>query len=105
VDVDVAEAGEVEHPLGDDAAVGDDDDGVGGYGFEAGTEFGVGLEALGLEDGEAEGESELLDGGDVELELAAGGAVGLGEDEHDFVARVDEGPEAGNGEFGGAAED
>lgn len=105
VDIDVAEARQVEHPLGDDAAVGDDDDGVGGYGFEAGAEVEIGFEALGLEDGEAEGEGELLDGGDVELELAAGGAVGLGENESDFVARVDEGLEAGNGEFGGSAED
>ncbi len=37
--------------------------------------------------------------------LAAGRAVGLGEDEGDFVACVDEGLEAGNGEFGGSAED
>jgi hypothetical protein len=50
-------------------------------------------------------EGQLLDRGDLELVLAAGGAVGLGEDEGDFVAGVDEGLEAGNGEFGGSAED
>ncbi len=49
--------------------------------------------------------AQLLDGGELELLLAAGGAVGLGEDEGDFVAGVDEGLEAGDGEFGGSAED
>ena len=41
----------------------------------------------------------------MELVLAAGGAVGLGEDEGDLVAGVGEGLEAGNSEFGGSAED
>jgi hypothetical protein len=37
--------------------------------------------------------------------LAAGWAVRLGEDEGDFVTGVDEGLKAGDGEFGGSAED
>ena len=41
VQVDAAEAGQGEHPVRDDAAVGDDEDGVGGDGFELGAEVGV----------------------------------------------------------------
>ncbi len=105
VDVNVAEAREVEHPLGDDAAVSDYDDGVRGNLFKKSTKFGVGFESLGLEDGKTEGEGELLDRRDVKLELAAGRAVGLREDERNFVARVDDGLEAGDSEFWGSAED
>ena len=105
MDVDITEAGELEHPGGDDASVGDDDNGFGGEAFEGGAEVRVVFEAIGLEDGEAEGEGSLLDRGEAELELATGGAVGLGEDEGDFMVGVDQGLEAGNGEFGGAAED
>ncbi len=39
--------------------------------------------------------ASCLTGGDLEFLLAAGGAVGLGEDELDLVARVDQGLEAG----------
>jgi hypothetical protein len=105
VDVDIAEAWKVEHPLRDDAAVGYDDDGVGDEGFKGRAEAGVVLEVLGLEDGEIEALGELLDGGKLEFLLAAGGTVGLGEDEGDFMAGVDESLEARDGEFWGSAED
>ena len=52
VQVDVAERREIEHPLRNDAAVADDDDGVGLEGGELGAEFVVGLDAVGLGDGE-----------------------------------------------------
>ena len=42
VQVDVAERREIEHPLRNDAAVADDDDGVGLEGGELGAEFVVG---------------------------------------------------------------
>ena len=48
---------------------------------------------------------QLLDWRDVDFLFAAGGAVGLGKDEGYFVAGVDEGLEAGDGEVRGAAED
>ena len=51
VQVDVAEWREIEHPLRNDAAVADDDDGVGLEGGELGAEFVVGLDAVGLGDG------------------------------------------------------
>ncbi len=48
--VDVTERREIEHPLGNDAAVADDDDGVGLEFGELGAEFVVGLDAFGLGD-------------------------------------------------------
>ena len=61
--------------------------------------------AVGLEDGDAQAGGQLLARRYLELLLAAGGAVGLGEDEGDLVAGVDQRLEAGNSEFGGSAED
>jgi hypothetical protein len=40
----------------------------------------------------------------VEFQTAAGGSVGLSDDEGNFVAGGDDGFEGGNGEFGGATE-
>ena len=51
VQVDVAERREIEHPLRNDAAVADDDDGVGLECGELGAKFVVGLDAVRLSDG------------------------------------------------------
>ena len=58
--VDVAERREVEHPLRDDAAVADYDDGVGLEGGELRAEFFVGLDAVGLGDREIQFQRGLL---------------------------------------------
>ncbi len=60
VQVDVAEGRKVEHPLGDDASVADDDDGVGLEGGELGAEFVVGLDAVGLSNREIQPQGGLL---------------------------------------------
>ena len=80
MEIDVAERREVEHPLGNDAAVADDDDGVGLEGGELGAEFVVGLDAVGLGDGEVQFQSGFFDGGLDEFQAASLGAVGLGYD-------------------------
>jgi len=51
VQVDVADRREIEHPLRNDAAVANDDDGVWFQGGELGAEFLVSLDAVGLGDG------------------------------------------------------
>ena len=60
VQVDVAEWREIEHPLRNDAAVTDDDDGVGLEGGELGAEFVVSLDAVGLSDGEIQFRALIL---------------------------------------------
>jgi hypothetical protein len=82
---------EVEHPLGDDAAVGYDEDGFGADVFELLAEFEVVLDLLGLEDGDVVFEGCLFDGRDLEFHASASGAVGLGEDEGYFVAGGNDG--------------
>ena len=49
--------------------------------------------------------ASCLTGGACSSMLAAGGAVGLGEDQRDLVAGGDDGLERGDGELGRAAED
>ncbi len=60
VQVDVAERRKIEHPLRNDAAVADDDDGVGFEGGELGAEFVVGLDAVGLGDGKIQFAARIL---------------------------------------------
>ena len=105
VQVDAAEPGQSEHPRGDDAAVGYDDDRVGGDGLKLGTELGVVADFFRLSDGEAGGYRGLLDRRGVELLAAAYGAVWLRYDERDFIARREQCLEGGDGEAGCAAED
>jgi hypothetical protein len=105
VEVDVAVAWEVEHPLGDDAAVGYDDDGLGANVLELLAEFEVVLDFLGLQDGDIVFEGCLFYGWDLEFHASACGSVGLGEDEGYFVACSEDGFEGGNGELRGSAED
>ena len=52
VEINVTQRREIEHPLRDDAAVADDDDGLRFDGGELAAEFVVGLDAVGLGDGE-----------------------------------------------------
>jgi hypothetical protein len=105
VDIDVAEAREIEHPLGDDPAIGDDNNGVWSDGFQMGAELKVVLDALRLENRKAEASGKLLDEGNLKLLLTASGAVRLGKDQGDFVAGINQGLQAGDGEFGGSTED
>jgi len=81
VEVDVAERREIEHPLRDDAAVADDDDGVGLEGDELSAEFFVLLDSVGLGDGKVQLERRLFDRGSDKFETAAFGTVGLSHDE------------------------
>ena len=104
VQVDVAERREIEHPLGNDAAVADDDDGVGLEGGELGAEFVVGLDAVGLGDGKVQFQGGLFDGRWDEFEAAAFGAVGLSDDEMDAESGGDKFLERGDGEARGSAE-
>ena len=85
--VDVAEGREVEHPLRDDAAIADDDDGVGFDGGELGTELIVRLDLVGLRDGKIQFLRGLFYRRSDELEAASFWAVGLGDDEVDTMAR------------------
>ena len=104
VQVDVAERREIEHPLRDDAAVADDDDGVGLEGGELGAEFFVGLDAVGLGDGEIQFQGGLFYWAMHEFEAAAFGAVGLRDDEVDAESGGDQFFERRDGEGRRAAE-
>ena len=103
--VDIAEAGKIKHPLRDNPPIRDNDDGFWSNGFQLGAQLRVVLDALRLEDRKAETKSKLLDRRKLEFLFAAGRAVRLGEGQGDFVASVDEGLQAGDGEFRGSAED
>ncbi len=104
VQVDVAERREIEHPLGNDAAVADDDDGVRLEGGELGAEIVVGLDAVGLGDGEIQFERGFFDGRWDEFEAASFGTIGLSHDEMDAEAGVDQLFKRGDGEVRRAAE-
>ena len=80
MDVDIAEAGEIKHPLRDNPPIRDDDDGVWSNGFQLGTELEIILDALRLENRKTEANGELLDRRNLKLLFAAGWAVRLGED-------------------------
>jgi hypothetical protein len=53
VQINVSVGRDVEHPLGNDATVGDDEDGVRGDALELGAEFEIIFDLLGLGDGDA----------------------------------------------------
>ena len=59
--IDIAKRREIEHPLRNDAAVADDDDRVWFDGGDLSPELIVGLDALGLRDGQVEFERRFLD--------------------------------------------
>ena len=105
VEVDAAEPWEGQHPGGDDAAIGYDDDGVGGDGLKLGVQCGVVADFFWLRDGEAGCECGLLDRRSGELLAAANGAVGLRDNQRNLMTCREQSFEGGNGEAGGAAED
>jgi hypothetical protein len=80
MDVDVAEAGEIKHPLGDDPAISDDNNGIRSNGLQTGAKLRVVLDVLRLEYRKAEAGGKLLDRRNLKLLFAAGWAVRLGED-------------------------
>ena len=96
---------DVEHPLGDDAAVSHNDDGVGLDRGELRAEFFVGLDFLWLGDGQIEFQRGLFHRGCDEFEASAFGAVRLSDHEMDAVAGLDQLFQRGNGEARRAAED
>jgi hypothetical protein len=104
MEVDVAVAGEVKHPLGDDAAVGYDENGVWLDGLELRAELLVVLDLLRLYDGDAVRLSGLLYGRGLEFHAATCGTVWLGDDKGDLVAGEDC-FEGWYGELGCSAED
>lgn len=86
MDVDIAEAREIKHPLGNNSAIGDDNNGVRSDGLKIGAKLRVVLDALMLENRKAKASGELLDGWNLKLLLAASRAVRLGKNQSDFVA-------------------
>jgi len=68
------------------------------------SEFGVDLDLLRLHDGDTVGKGRAFHRGRVQFHAAAGGAVRLGYNESDVVAR-DEGLERWHGELGRSTED
>jgi hypothetical protein len=65
MDVDVAEAGKIKHPLRDNPPIRDDDDGVWSNGFQLSTELKIILDALRLENKKTEANGELLNRGNL----------------------------------------
>src|SRR5215469_18551388 len=105
VQVEIAEPREIDHPLRNDAAVADDDDGVRGERGECGLELGVPLDLLGLNDGETSIESALLDGRGGQGHASAAWLIGLGDDQREAMTGVHESLQRGDGEPRGAGED
>ena len=103
--VDAAEARQSEHPGRDDAAVGDDDDGLGSDGLKLRAELGIAANFFRLGDGQSGGLRGQLDCGCGELLQAACGAVWLRDYQGDFVACFVQRLERRHGELGSAAED
>jgi len=98
-------ARQVEHPLRNDAAVGDDEDGVGRDSFKLGAQLGVVLKLVGLEDSDSVEMGRLFDRRSLELLVAANGAVRLRDDERNLMTGSDDGIERRDSELWGSAED
>jgi hypothetical protein len=104
VEVEVAEGRKIEHPLRNDAAVADNDDGVGLEGGELGAKFVVSLDAVGLGKGEIEFQCRFFDWRLHEFEAAPFGTIGLSDDEMNAESGGDQLFERGDGEARSAAE-
>ncbi len=93
---------EVEDGLGEDLAVGGDDEKIGLKGGELLEDF-RGAECFRLDDRQPEGERALLDGAGLGLEFAPAGAIGLGDHAHHLGDGAGvKGGERRTGQFGGA---
>jgi hypothetical protein len=103
--IDVAVARKIEHPLRNNAPVGDYENGVGCDGFESLTKLRVVLDLLRLHDRDRVLERSLLYGRCLQLLGAPDGAVGLRKDERDLVTGSDHSLKRGDGELRGSAED
>jgi len=89
VQINIAERREVEHPAGNDSAVGYDYNYVGADSFELSAKFSVGLDLLGLEDGDSMGEGSTLYRRGMHIHAASGCSVGLRHDERNIMAPYD----------------
>src|SRR6185369_5937255 len=105
VDIDVAEGRKVDHPLGDDATIGDDDDGVRLNRFQLRTKVGIDLDLLRLHYRDSVLERDLLYGGRDHFETAALGTIRLGNDELHVEACLQQSFETGNCKRRRSAED
>src|ERR1017187_6077238 len=104
MEIDVAEWREIEHPLGNNAAIANDDDGGGLQRGELGAEFVVGLDAVRLRDRQVQSQRRLFDRRGNEFEAASLGTIWLSYDEMNAEPSFDELLECGDGEARRAAE-
>src|SRR3954470_20070079 len=103
--VQVAERGQVDHPLRDDPPVSHHNDGLRLRPFQLRAEFCIVLDGLGLHDLQPMFRRTLFDGSWRDLLSAATRTVRLGNYEPYLVSGCDEGIERGNGELRSAAKD
>src|SRR5271169_6380493 len=103
--VDVAKWRQIEHPLGNDATVGDDDDRVRSYRGQPLAEFLVVLDLLRLKDFEAGRLGHLLDRRSDQLHPSPAWPVRLGEYERNLVTGIDERQQCGHSKLRRPAED
>ena len=95
VDVDAAQPRQVQHPLRQQQAVGGHDHDV-GLRSKQGSACSLGIlwvfaiqpQAAGLGHGQAMRQCSLLDGRSLQLQAAAGGAIGLGQNQWHGIARL-----------------
>src|SRR3954452_3321031 len=95
--IDIPERWELKHPLRNDAAIANHDDGVRLYGIELLAELVIRLDSVRLRDRNSEGNRALLYGLGYKLEAASLGAVGLSDDQTNSESRCGELLECGNG--------
>ena len=103
MEVDAAKPRQGEHPRRNDAAVGDNDDGVRGNRIKAGAKFRVIADFFRLGDGETGGQCCLLDGRRCQFLLAADGAIWLCNDEGNLMSRGEQGFQGRHGKLRSAA--
>ncbi|OQB55981.1 MAG: hypothetical protein BWX98_01944 [Candidatus Aminicenantes bacterium ADurb.Bin147] len=90
---------------GDDLAVGDDDLDIGSRGPKPVEDLRIQTDFFRLGDGDPAVEGEPLDRTGKKAPASSDGAVGLGDDERDFVAGFEEGLERGDGRLGTSEKD
>jgi hypothetical protein len=105
VHVDIAERRQFDHPLWNDAAIGNYDDGVGPNLLELRSKLCVVLDLFRLRHGNAVRECDLLYGSWCEFQASSLGAVRLRNYELHVVALANERFETSHGEHRSSAED